>query len=389
MTKIRNCPGSGDCKIGGYAGPVDGNGRSSGTRKSPDAFSGASPPAGSAGFSVNTCPQKHKSISAVSFILAVFLCFSLFFTYEIEIGSVFNNFQTIGNVTERPVQAPAAEPVKAKEPWFGTLGDGKFQWRDIVSAMALPFAVFTSCKTEDAANQAPTANAGSAATIKLPTTTYTLNGSGTDPEDGTNVTYAWTIAGKPNGAANPTFSDAAKANPTVSGLNTVGDYTFQLIVTDTAGQASAPATVKIEVLQADPITVTKNIEANLTFTPGTTMNFTPTGYTPIASEDSDWQDHFSAAGITYTLTDNLGNSWNSAEGFNGMVSVGDGPYANSTTYTFTQTFKLNDTTTIGSHTIRVRVFLNNFASLRDVNDVALDPQVINPVPLTLSKQVQP
>jgi len=118
-----------------------------------------------------------------------------------------------------------------------------------------------------AANQAPTADAGSDDTIKLPITSYTLNGSGTDPEDGTNVTYDWTVTGKPNGAADPTFDNATNANPTVSGLNTLGDYTFQLIVTDTAGNASAPATVKITVQEADPINydITINLAAiNLT-----------------------------------------------------------------------------------------------------------------------------
>jgi len=172
---------------------------------------------------------------------------------------------------------------------FSQLGDGKFSWSDIVYAMALPFAVFTGCKTE--------------------------------PEP--------------------------------------------------------------------PVIITKNVKVNLTFTLGfDTIDFTPTEYTPVASEDSDWQDHFSATGITYTLTDNLGNSWNSATGFNGTVSIGDGPYANSTTYTFTQTFKMNDAV-IGSHTIRVRIAFGNFATLRDENDVTITPPLIPPVSLTLSKQVQP
>lgn len=42
MTKIRNCPGSGNSKIGGFAGPVRKGHR--GARKSPEAFYGASTP---------------------------------------------------------------------------------------------------------------------------------------------------------------------------------------------------------------------------------------------------------------------------------------------------------------------------------------------------------
>ena len=136
------------------------------------------------------------------------------------------------------------------------------------------------------------------------------------------------------------------------------------------------------------MTVTQNVKVNFpAYTLGqTSINFTPTGYTPL---NDTWGEHFSTtdtSGITYTLTDNIGNSWNSATGF--IVNLTDGPYANGTTYAFTQTFKLNNTT-IGSHTIRIRVTLGSFGTLRDANDVALNPQVIPPVSLTLSKQVQP
>jgi len=310
MTKIRNCPGSGDSKIGGYAGPVDGHGRNSGTRKSPDAFSGASPPAGSACFSVNTCPQKRKGRSAVSFILAVFLCFSLFFTYEIEIGSVFNNFQTIGNVTERPVQAPAAEPVKAKEPWFGTLGDGKFQWRDIVSAMALPFAVFTSCKTEDAANQAPTADAGSNQNVTLASNlTVTLNGTqSTDPDDGI-ASYAWTCLSytKHADVLTPYTKEQVTALITATdtdgkvtlALRKAGTYTFQLTVTDKS-DVSATSNVTVTV---NPLEDTRDI--GVTFAPlginPTVINLTPI-YTPV----NGWGS-FGASDIRFEISDNKDN----------------------------------------------------------------------------------
>jgi len=84
MTKIRNCQGSGNNKIGGYAGPVE-YGRG-GSRKTPESFSGSSPPAGSACFSVNSCLQKSNGSSALSFILTVFLCLMAIFAATTTLG---------------------------------------------------------------------------------------------------------------------------------------------------------------------------------------------------------------------------------------------------------------------------------------------------------------
>ncbi|NEU06751.1 hypothetical protein GZH53_00340, partial [Flavihumibacter sp. R14] len=77
-------------------------------------------------------------------------------------------------------------------------------------------------------NQAPTANAGPDKTITLPASSTVLNGSGSDPEDGTAVTFSWTQVSGPSTAS---FSNAAIASPTVSNL-TAGTYVFSLTVKD-------------------------------------------------------------------------------------------------------------------------------------------------------------
>ncbi len=91
-------------------------------------------------------------------------------------------------------------------------------------------------------NQSPTANAGNDTTITLPTSSVTLNGSGTDP-DGTISSYAWT---KLSGPANGTISSPTTASTQVAGLE-AGIYVFRLTVTDNSGAPSS-----------DDVTITVN-----------------------------------------------------------------------------------------------------------------------------------
>lgn len=81
-----------------------------------------------------------------------------------------------------------------------------------------------------AANSAPTAVAGNNITITLPTTSTTLNGSGSSDDVGI-VSYAWT---KVSGPANFTIVSPTFASTSVTGL-VPGLYTFRLTVTDGAG----------------------------------------------------------------------------------------------------------------------------------------------------------
>ncbi len=110
-----------------------------------------------------------------------------------------------------------------------------------------------------AANKAPTANAGSAQTITLPTNSITLSGSGTD-SDGKISKYAWTkVSG---GAATIASPSSAKTN--VTGL-VAGSYVFRLTVTDDKG-ATGTATVTITVKAAANKAPVANAGSNQTIT---------------------------------------------------------------------------------------------------------------------------
>jgi endoglucanase len=103
--------------------------------------------------------------------------------------------------------------------------DGKnvFEW-------ILQFSRGTTTPSPTPTNQVPVANAGPDKTITLPTNSVALSGSATDA-DGSIARYSWT---KVAGPASFTFSNAAIASPTVSGL-LAGTYTFRLTVSDNAG----------------------------------------------------------------------------------------------------------------------------------------------------------
>jgi len=96
-------------------------------------------------------------------------------------------------------------------------------------------------QTTTPTNQPPVADAGSNITITLPTSSVTLNGSGSHDNDGTITTYAWTkISG---GAA--TITSPSAASTTVTGL-VQGTYQFKLTVTDN-NSATGSDTVQVIV----------------------------------------------------------------------------------------------------------------------------------------------
>ncbi|MBX2945146.1 MAG: tandem-95 repeat protein [Cyclobacteriaceae bacterium] len=93
------------------------------------------------------------------------------------------------------------------------------------------------------ANQAPFANAGTNQTIKLPTNSITLNGSGNDP-DGTIASYDWVKL------SGPSCTLANQSTPSLSVTNMVeGTYQFRLTVTDNLG-ATGSSQVTVTVLPA-------------------------------------------------------------------------------------------------------------------------------------------
>jgi formylglycine-generating enzyme required for sulfatase activity len=91
-------------------------------------------------------------------------------------------------------------------------------------------------------NAPPTANAGNNMGIRLPTTSVTLNGSGTD-SDGTVVGCQWTQL---SGPVTGVIANASYASTPVTGLTAAGYYVFRLTVTDNQG-AIGTGTVLVTV----------------------------------------------------------------------------------------------------------------------------------------------
>lgn len=82
--------------------------------------------------------------------------------------------------------------------------------------------------------EAPTANAGSAKTITLPTNSVTLDGSKSTTPDGSITKYAWV---KTSGST-AKITNASVAKTTVTGL-VAGTYNFTLTVTNSGGLTSS------------------------------------------------------------------------------------------------------------------------------------------------------
>jgi hypothetical protein len=80
-------------------------------------------------------------------------------------------------------------------------------------------------------NLPPVANAGIDQVITLPTSSVTLNGSGSTDPDGTITAYAWNYVSGPAGS---TITTPAAVSTTVTGL-VQGVYIFSLTVTDNNG----------------------------------------------------------------------------------------------------------------------------------------------------------
>ncbi len=92
-------------------------------------------------------------------------------------------------------------------------------------------------------NQAPVANAGTNQTITEPASSIALNGANSFDPDGTITGYSWSQI---SGPSTSVISGSSSVTPTVSQL-IVGQYVFQLIVTDNNGATNA-----------DQVTITLN-----------------------------------------------------------------------------------------------------------------------------------
>ncbi len=118
----------------------------------------------------------------------------------------------------------------------------------------------------------PTASAGSNQTITLPTSTATLNASGSKASSGTSISsYAWT---KVSGPAVGKITSASASNTTATGLTTAGTYVFEVKVTDNKGaSATGRVTITVKAVTTTPPAVKVGINQTITLPTSTvTLN---------------------------------------------------------------------------------------------------------------------
>ncbi|MGN6298386.1 MAG: PKD domain-containing protein, partial [Ginsengibacter sp.] len=131
-------------------------------------------------------------------------------------------------------------------------------------------------KVNEAANIAPTANAGSDKAITLPTNSVALSGNGVD-SDGTIASYNWV---KLSGPSNFSLNNSSSAFATATNL-VQGAYEFELTVTDNKG-AIAKDVVKVVVNKAANLPPSANADSDQSITlPTNSVKLSGSG------EDSD------------------------------------------------------------------------------------------------------
>jgi hypothetical protein len=98
----------------------------------------------------------------------------------------------------------------------------------------------------------PVANAGYDQTVATGSTVQ-LDGSSSIDADGDTLTYDWMFISMPS-ASTATLSDGQSKTPTFT-ADVAGDYQVQLVVSDSGGNASNPATVLISTEHVAPIAI--------------------------------------------------------------------------------------------------------------------------------------
>src|SRR5258705_129724 len=181
---------------------------------------------------------------------------------------------TISSYSWTKVSGPASGTITSAGSAATTvtgLAQGVYQFQLKVTDNSGATDLDTMQVTVNAANIAPTANAGADQSITLPTSTVSLSGSGTDA-DGTISSYSWT---KVSGPASGTITSAGSAATTVTGL-AQGVYQFQLKVTDNSG-ATDLDTMQVTVNAAN-IAPTANAGADQSITlPTSTVSLSGSG----------------------------------------------------------------------------------------------------------------
>jgi hypothetical protein len=100
----------------------------------------------------------------------------------------------------------------------------------IILFLSAASLVLFSCKKDADFPSPPVANAGSNATVQLPSNSFTLTGTGTS-QNGSIVGYLWSLISGPNV---PVITSPSAATTTVRSF-IAGTYLFQFMVIDNAG----------------------------------------------------------------------------------------------------------------------------------------------------------
>ncbi|MCL4502161.1 MAG: PKD domain-containing protein [Deltaproteobacteria bacterium] len=161
--------------------------------------------------------------------------------------------------TSKPVGSTAVlNNPTAVNPSFTADKDGSYVVQLIVTdshgAASTPATVTISTQ-----NAPPVANAGPAQTVSVGAL-VTMDGSLSSDPDGDTITYAWSFASKPAGST-ATLANATTVQPTFT-ADLTGSYVVQLIVTDSHGAASSPATVTITAGSPTPVVIDSYSETN-------------------------------------------------------------------------------------------------------------------------------
>jgi predicted lipoprotein with Yx(FWY)xxD motif len=100
-------------------------------------------------------------------------------------------------------------------------------------------------------NLPPVADAGTDQSVHPATITVTLDGSGSYDPDQDPLTYSWQITSMPQDSSTELW-DAETVNPTFV-PDLMGDYTIELVVTDSLGAQSAPDSVLVSTYNTPPV----------------------------------------------------------------------------------------------------------------------------------------
>jgi len=145
---------------------------------------------------------------------------------------------------------------------YGNMGQGNFVIGDMnVFGRAYMSTEGRGLVVVESGLVLPVANAGTALSITLPTSSVTLDGSASSSPDGSALTYSWSYV---SGPAGYTIASPTGAKTSVTGL-VQGTYTFQLIVTNGQGNSST-ATVTVTVNPAPVVIPVANAGSNITIT---------------------------------------------------------------------------------------------------------------------------